>query len=295
MTFQQRDYAVVTAVRDEARNLPRLARALARQTVPPAAWVIVDNGSSDDTADVGRELQLRHPWIRLVQLEDDSPMARGAPIVRAFHRGLEELGPLPTYVVNVDADVSFDPDFFERLLTAFSLDARLGIASGTCFEREEGEWRQRHVTGTTVWGATRAYRSECLGDVLPLEERLGWDGLDEFKANARGWRTRTLTDLPFRHHRREGERDGSRIRARRAQGEAAWYMGYRPWYLLLRAMHHMRRDPAAIGMVLGYAHAAAHRAPQSQDVDVRRYVRNQQGVQRLRDRVREARGRRPAT
>ena len=164
--------------------------------------------------------------------------------MRALQAGIAALAPEPPeIVVNVDADISMEADYFERLLERFDADSSLGIASGSAFELQRGSWQQRYVTGTTVWGASRAYRWECLQELLPLEERVAWDGVDEFKANARGWRTTAFEDLPFRHHRREGERDGSAWRARRNQGDAAYYLGYRPWYLVLRAL--VERSPRA--------------------------------------------------
>ena len=191
---------------------------------------------------------------------------RGAPIVRSLHAAIEELSAdPPDFVVNVDADISFEPDYFARLLDRFDADPSLGIASGSAFELQDGDWRQRHVTGSTVWGASRAFRWACLQEILPFEERVAWDGIDEFKANARGWRTLAFEDLPFKHHRREGERDGA-WRARRNQGHAAYYVGYRPWYLVLRSLFNARREPAALGMIAGYAAAVVRREPRSHDV-----------------------------
>ena len=189
-------YVCLTPARDEAANLPRLAASLAAQTVRPRRWTVIDNGSRDGTAAVVRGLARRHPWIALLEVEGDPSPVRGAPIVRALHAGIAAIEDPPDVVVNLDADISFDPDYFARLLARFVDEPALGITSGTCYERENGEWRQRHVTGTTVWGASRAWRWECLQQVLPLEERLGWDGIDEFKANARGWSTRTCSTSP---------------------------------------------------------------------------------------------------
>jgi len=148
------------------------------------------------------------------------------------------------------------------------------------------------VTGSTVWGASRAYRWECLQELLPLEERVAWDGVDEFKANSRGWRTVAFEDIPFRHHRREGERDGTAWRARANQGAAAYYLGYRSWYLVLRALWNARREPAALGMVWGFAASAARRAERSSDTAARAYLRRQQSPRNLRRRAFEASGRR---
>jgi biofilm PGA synthesis N-glycosyltransferase PgaC len=284
-------YAVITPVRDEAENLPRLAASLAQQTVLPCRWLIIDNGSTDGTPAIAEELSSMRSWISTLSVPGEATAIRGRPIVRALHAGLAALDEPPDIVVNVDADVSMDRQYFEQLLEAFARDPRLGIASGSGWERRGAQWRQRHLTGSTVWGATRAYRWACLQDVLPLEERLGWDGIDEFKANARGWRTATLTDLPFRHHRAEGHRDGGRHRVRAEHGRAAHYMGYRFSYLILRALFHAPREPAALAMIAGYSSAALRRQQRCPDAAARAYVRRQQSLRLLPLRAREVLGR----
>ena len=287
-----RSYAVVTPARDEADNLPKLAASLATQTVPPVAWNIVDNGSTDGTLEVAHELEAEYPWIHVLTLPGTTVADRGGPVVRALQAGIAALDDAPEIVVNVDADITFEPDYFEGLLGKFDDDRSLGIASGSAYELRRGRWEQRFVTGNTVWGASRAYRWRCLQQLLPLEERVAWDGVDEFKANARGWRTAAFEELPFRHHRREGQRDGTAWRARANQGNAAHYLGYRPWYLVLRALWNARREPAALGMIWGYAAAAATRAPRIADPDARAYLRRQQSPRNLRRRALEAAGRR---
>jgi glycosyltransferase involved in cell wall biosynthesis len=283
---------VVTPARDEAANLPRLASCLAGQTCPPMTWVIVENGSSDGTLELARDLSAEHPWVRVISLPGSSSADRGAPVVRALNAGIRALTEPPEVFVNVDADISMEPDYFERLLAKFRADPSLGIASGSAYELRRGTWEQRYVTGSTVWGASRAYRWECLHDVLPFEERVAWDGVDEFKANARGWRTVAFEELPFRHHRREGERDGTPWRARRNQGQAAYYLGYRPWYLVLRALWHTRREAAALGLIFGYAQAAWRQEPTNSDARARAYLRGQQSIRKLPQRLLEAAGRR---
>ena len=280
-------YAVVTPVRDEADNLGRLAESLAAQTTLPDAWVVVDTGTTDGSQRVVDGLARAHPWVTAIDLDGDPQLARGGPIARAFEAGLAELGDLPDVVVKLDADLSFEPDYFERLLAEFDADARLGLASGTCFELTEGRWLERRVTAGTVWGASRAYRGACLRELLPLHRGMGWDGIDEARAAARGWTTRTFRDVPFRHHRREGERDGSQRAARAAQGRAAFYMGYRFSYLALRAVHHARRDPAAFAMIGGYLGAALRRQPRCDDETVVRYMRERQRLRALPRRARE--------
>jgi hypothetical protein len=120
---------------------------------------------------------------------------------------------------------------------------------------------------------------------------MGWDGLDELKANTRGWRT-CILDIPFFHHRKVGARDGAPTSRWRAQGEGAWFMGYRFWYLALRSLHHARRDPAAIAMIAAYLRCAVRRSERYSDRDVRDYLRAQQQFRRLPFRMLEALGRR---
>jgi glycosyltransferase involved in cell wall biosynthesis len=274
-------YAVVTPVRNDAENLRRVARCLAAQTALPAAWMIVDAGSDDETPDVIAALAAEHPWV--ATCTSDS-------ILAGFNAGAAALETLPEFVVKLDADVSMGDDYVERLLGAFAEDPELGIASGACHERVDGEWRLLHVTGDHVWGVTRAYRHGCLADVSPLEERLGWDGIDEIKAALRGWRTRTVHDLPFYRHGRADERGASRASAWSAIGDASHYLGYRPGYLLLRALNNARRERAALAMITGYAGAALRRRERCPDEEVRSFIRSGQSLRRLPQRVREALG-----
>ena len=295
------NYAVITPAHNEAENLRRLVSSLESQTRAPQTWVIVDDRSTDETSGVVAEFARRHPtWITSISsppderpewLEVESGRRAGRDVL-AFRLGIEALPTLPDVVVKVDADVSVEPDFFEQLLAAFSNDATLGIASGTCVENAGGEWVERYVTGDHVWGATRAYRTACLRAIWPLELRLGWDGIDQLRANALGWTTATLRQLPFRHHRPEGSREGSQTRAWQAQGWAAHYMGYRPSYLIVRALHHARREPSALAMIGAFVSSAVRREPRLDDLLVRRQLRRQQRLRELPQRIREASGHR---
>jgi glycosyltransferase involved in cell wall biosynthesis len=290
--MKSRQYVVVTPARDEADNLPRLAASLAAQTLLPQAWYIVENGSSDNTLEFARGIAAEHKWVRVLSLPGSPTANRGAPVVRALQAGIAAIVDPPEILVNVDADISMERDYFERLLAKFDADPSLGIGSGSAYELRKGGWEQRFVTGSTAWGASRAYRWACLEELLPFEERVAWDGLDEFKANVRGWRTRAFEDLPFRHHRREGERDGATWKVRSNEGRTAHYLGYRPWYLVLRALWHARREPAALAMIAGYIGAAARGARRNNDEASRAYLRQQQSLRNLRRRAFEAAGRR---
>jgi poly-beta-1,6-N-acetyl-D-glucosamine synthase len=284
-------YAAVSPVRSEAANLRRIAECMARQTVLPTRWIIVDNGSTDSTSDVIGELERDLDWVRGMSIPGAARALPGSPVVRAFHAGLELLPEeWPDVVVKLDVDTTFEPDHFEGLLAAFGTDASLGIAGGVCLEERDGEWRPTHVTSNHVRGAVRAYRRVCLRDVLPLEDGMGWDGVDELKAQSRGWDTRIVPHLSFRHHRPVGARDGGTHLRRLAEGRGAHYMGYRPSYLVARCLYHARRDPGALAMLVGYVDSAVRRRPVLDDPAAVGHLREKQRLRALRQRAREARG-----
>jgi biofilm PGA synthesis N-glycosyltransferase PgaC len=285
-------YALVTPVRDERENLQRLAASIAAQTTPPEEWIIVDNGSSDGTLELVSALEQSHRYIRVLSTAPTPTAEPGAPIVRAFHAGLAALTIRCDVVVKLDGDVSFDPDYFERILAAFAQDEHLGIASGECLEERAGTWIVKPVTAGHARGATRAYRRECLEAVIPLPERLGWDTVDEVKANVLGWTTGTLPGICFYHHRPVGARDGAPWSRWVRQGSGAHYLGYRFPYLLARTLHRALRNPAAIGMLVGYAGAAARRTKRHSDASVIEHLRRRQSLGQLPFRLREALGRR---
>jgi glycosyltransferase involved in cell wall biosynthesis len=275
-------YAVVTPARNEEVNLARLGAAMVAQTHLPVVWVVVDDGSTDSSLEVVAGFAASHPWVESMQrpaaVRDES-LADGRRKARdldAFLLGAVPLRERVDVIVKVDADIDFEPDYFERLIGEFEADPLLGIASGTCYEQESGEWVRRTKAESTVWGASRAYRSDCLADLMALEPCMGWDGLDEVSVQLRGLRTQTFVDIPFRHNRPEGGRELSSLHQGEALGAAAWYMGYRPTYITLRALYRARQEPAAIGMLYGYFRNAVRRVPQCPNRELVRAVRARQ-------------------
>ena len=285
-------YALVTPTRNDAANLGRLGACLAAQTVLPTEWIIVENGSSDDTAAVADSLALQLPWARALHTPGERVAVRSVPIVHAFNAGLRELRCDSDIVVKLDSDVTMASDYFARLLAAFSSEPSLGMTSGICHEKTNDGWEPLYGTRSFVWGACRAYRRACLADVLPLEEHEGWDDIDALKARLRGWKVGSINDLPLRHHRTTGTRDGT-IRNWTSQGETAHYLGYRPTYLVLRALYRAWRQPRRLAMIWGFVHATAAGWSQCPDAEVRAFMRREQSPFRLGRRARESLGRDP--
>jgi biofilm PGA synthesis N-glycosyltransferase PgaC len=262
-------YAVVSPVRDEAEHLARTAEALLGQTHRPAAWVIVDDGSSDDTPAIAARYAAAHDWIEVVSAEDRHERARGAPIVRAFNRGRRALTVEPDVLVKLDGDVYLPPHYFDWVCHVFARDPRAGIVGGVTYvPSADGRWQRDSVNLDTLRGVAKAYRVACLDDIGGLPESMGWDGIDEFAARARGWHVHVLTELSILHYRPRGARQRW-WKARWEEGRANHYMGYRPAFLAVRAVKQMlvQSPPLLGGLVLatGFAWSSLTRRPRHAD------------------------------
>jgi glycosyltransferase involved in cell wall biosynthesis len=277
-------YAVITPARNEAAHLDAAARSLMTQTHRPLEWVVVDDGSTDGTRAIAERLASEHDWIRTIVLPADHPRARGAPIVRAFQIGREALHHRPDITVKLDADLTLPDAYFEAIAATFAREPRAGIVGGVIYEQRGEEWRRGHISAHNVTGAAKAYRTECLEAIGGLHPAMGWDGIDEYAARARGWEVRVLEDLPIRHHRRRGARQRW-YRARWEEGNAAHFMGYRPTFLAVRTAYRMivEHPPVLGGLVLAaaYLDGRLRRRPQVDDPQARAALRAEQ-VRRLR-------------
>src|SRR5206468_165052 len=140
--MQARPYAVVTPMRNEAAHLGNLAESLREQTAAPRVWVVVDNGSTDDTPAVAALLAAEDHWIRVVSAPSAASAERAVPIVHAFEAGIAALDP-DVDVAKVDGDITLPPNYFERLLRELERDPRIGLLSGTGHEQEDGRWVER--------------------------------------------------------------------------------------------------------------------------------------------------------
>ncbi len=254
---RQLRYIVITPARDEEKHLPRLAQCMVRQRLQPERWVIVDDGSSDSTAEIGSSLALQHPWIKLVCLPDRGRRQRGPGVVRAFYAGYEAVMHIPhEALAKLDADTSFDDDTFARLLGSMSVDPRLGICGGgLLIEDNNGRWMaDRMLPVTFVRGPMKVYRRSCfqaIGGIVPFK---GWDGIDDIKAMTLGWVVRREDDVMVKHHRYLGDATGI-IRSSFENGFGGHYMGSLILYNLFEAAQFACRRPylvRGLAMLAGY-------------------------------------------
>ncbi len=276
---------LVTPTRDEAPHIETIVRAVAAQTRPPDRWVIVDDGSSDGTAERVAALARDVPFLRLVRTPPgftaagrDRLAAAAAP--RAFNFGLAAAGGPDgyTHIGKLDGDTELGRDYLERLLVRFARDPRLGIAGGVRLEPDgHGGWRTLAIPREHVPGALKLYTRECLAAIGGMAELLGWDAIDEIYARMHGFATRSFPELQTRHHRPWGTADG-RLRGRVRYGHASYAARQDPLWVTLKAVKVARLPPVGLSgaaYLYGYGRAWARRAPRVEDEAFARFVRRE--------------------
>ena len=276
----KQNYVVVTPARDEERTIELTVRSMLAQTIPPLRWVIVDDGSTDRTRElIGRHLASA-PWIEVVARGDRGFRALGGGVIDAFNEGLAKVSELPfDFVVKLDADLSFEPEYFENLLKRFDADPKLGMASGKTFLVEDGVRKIEWCPDEHVRGPAKMYRRACFEAIGGLEVRRGWDMIDETRAQMLGWSTRSFIEEPLIHHRPIDGRQANVLRSRFEMGALYHFLGYHWLYMLVRSVRSALQDfPRGTGgaaLLLGYLRAALTGAPRF-DADYVAWVRKQQ-------------------
>lgn len=275
---KQTAYAVITPVRNEAEFIEKTIQSMINQTVKPVAWVIVNDGSTDETAEIiGRYLN-RHPWIKLVNLDDRGIRQRGKGVVEAFYAGYQTLTHPYDFIVKLDGDLSFEPAYFETIINRFLANPQLGIGGGSVYEKLDGIHWTRDSTQDHVRGPTKVYRKTCFDEIGGLMPALGWDGIDEWIARSRGWEVQSFLDLQVLHYRVTGAATGA-LKSKVEQGYGAHYMGYHPLFIIARGIRYMAKPPYLIGglaMIYGFFFARLRGLERYSDKQVIRYVRRTQ-------------------
>jgi len=259
------DYVVITPARNEAASLELTIGSMLAQTVLPLRWVIVSDGSTDGTDDIVTRYARQYPWIELIHLPARSERDFAAK-VRAFNAGLERV-PAMSYdvVVSLDADITFDPDYFSFLLGKLAAHPELGLV-GTPFRELTGEtYDYRFVSVEHVSGACQVFRRSCfesIGGYVPIRGG-SIDHVAVITARMKGWKTRTFTEKCCIHHRRIGTAKHGPVAAKFRVGLKDYAVGNHPLWELCRVVRQAMLPPRCIGglaLGAGYAWALVRRA-----------------------------------
>jgi poly-beta-1,6-N-acetyl-D-glucosamine synthase len=278
-------YIIISPVRNEGKRLGLTIESVVGQSVRPAEWIIVDDGSTDDSPQILSEAARQHPWIRSIRRADRGARKPGTGVIEAFYDGYQTISAKEwDFIVKMDGDVSFERDYFEKCFAEFASDKTLGIGGGLVCKPNDRNPVPESPNDPVfhVRGATKIYRRECWDAIGQLIRAPGWDTLDELKANMLGWTTRTFQHVRLLHHKFAGSADGAWVNWVK-NGMANYIVGYHPVFMLAKSMNRLREKPygvAGAGLLFGFCSGYLKRVPQIEDKELIKFLRREQ-IKRL--------------
>jgi biofilm PGA synthesis N-glycosyltransferase PgaC len=244
-------YVLITPARNEAQFIELTLKSVVAQTLRPCKWVIVSDGSTDGTDDIVSKYTAAHPWIELVR-QPEREQRNFAGKAMAFGAGYSRLHDLEYQVIgNLDADISFDANYFSFLLSKFAEDPQLGVA-GTPYREGNATYDYRFNSLEHVSGACQMFRRECfeaIGGYRQVKSG-GIDLIAVLTARSRGWRTQTFTEKFCSHHRSMGSAQHTGFRERIHRGRMDYLLGSHPGWEVFRSIYQMKKKPYFIGGLL---------------------------------------------
>jgi hypothetical protein len=279
VTDPDRAYVLISPCRNEAGHMHRTLDSVVAQSLRPALWVVVDDGSTDETPAILAEYATRHDWIRIVQKPDRGHRAVGPGVIEAFYAGLDavDLSRFP-YLCKLDLDLDLPPRYFETLIERMEADPRIGTCSGQPYVRRGGKLVSERRGDEMSVGMTKFYRRDCFADIGGFVREVMWDAIDCHKARQMGWIAVSwdVPDLRFEHLRPMGSSEVSIYEGRRRHGRGQWFMGSDPLFYLATCIFRMAEPPFVLGglaMLQGYLGAWWSGRPQYDDTALRAFIR----------------------
>jgi len=273
-------YALITPARNEAAFIELTIKSMIGQTYAPLKWIIVSDGSTDQTDEIVSRYIGSHPWIELVRMPERKER-HFAGKVNAFKAGYERLSGLGVEIIgNLDADVSFEPKLFEFLIERMAENPKLGVA-GAPFREGGFQYDYRFSNIENVWGGCQLFRRECyeaIGGYMPLKGGC-IDHVAVLSARWHGWQTRTFTENVCMHHRQMGTAVQGALRAKFKLGAKDYTVGNHPAWELARVIYQLKNRPAVLGGVslgLGYLWSFVRRAEVPLSAELVAFVQREQ-------------------
>lgn len=281
---------LISPCRNEARYMRRTLDSVAAQTLTPALWIVVDDGSTDDTPRILGEYQARLPWLRVVSRPDRGVRSVGPGVIDAFYAGLE-CATLDDFdfVCKLDLDLVLPERYFERLVERMEEDPRLGTCSGKAYycpdrpaQAQFGDTLVSEAIGDEMSvGASKFYRVTCFRQIGGFVRQVMWDGIDCHRCRLLGWKACSWDDpdLRFLHLRPMGSSHGGLWTGRMRHGAGQHFMGTSLPFLTASALYRIVRRPYVIGglaMWWGFVRAMLARTPRYDDLEFRSFLRRYQ-------------------
>jgi biofilm PGA synthesis N-glycosyltransferase PgaC len=277
-------YLLISPCRDEARYLRRTLDSVAAQSMLPALWIIVDDGSADETPAILADYAGRLPYLRVVRRKDRGGRQVGPGVIEAFYSGLETVNLDDfDYICKLDMDLDLPVRYFELLIERMESSPRVGTTSGKpWFIHPQSGAMVPEVCGDEMSvGMTKFYRVACFKEIGGFVRQVMWDGIDCHRCRMLGWiaESRDLEPIRFVHLRPQGASHKGIWTGRLRAGFGQYFMGTSPLYYLAVAVYRLPSHPAVIGsaaMLWGYVRSWLKGVPRYEDPEFRRFLRRYQ-------------------
>ena len=286
MEHENYRYVLITPARNEEAFIETTIQSVIAQTRLPEKWIIVSDGSTDRTEAIVTKYAERYEWMELITMPSHSDR-HFASKVHSFNRGYEVVKKEKYDIIgNLDADISFDREYFDFLLKKFEGNDRLGVA-GTPFIEGGQHYDYRFTNIEHVSGACQLFRRECfeeIGGYIPIKSG-GIDWVAVTTARMKGWKTRTFTEKTCLHHRKIGTGSSNAIMTWVRLGCKDFSLGNHPLWEILRTLYQMIKKPYIIGgtfLLFGFTWAGVKRVERPISNDLVQFIRKEQ-IQRLRN------------
>lgn len=280
--IMNRRYVLISPCRNEAQYMRQTLDTVIAQSIRPARWVIVDDGSTDATPRILAEYAARHDWIRIVTRSDRGRRAVGPGVIEAFYAGYQTIAPDDyEYLCKLDLDLRLPPRYFEGLMTRMEANPRIGTCSGKAYIEAGGRLvNERHGDETSV-GASKFYRVACFQELGGFVREVMWDGIDCHRCRMKGWIACSWDDpeLRFVHLRPMGSSQTGIFTGRMRHGFGQYFMGTGFVYMAASAVNRMLEKPYVLGglaMLWGWMKSALQRRQRFEDQEFRRFLRRYQ-------------------
>ena len=280
-------YVLVTPARNEAAYIELTLKSVVSQKIRPLKWVIVSDGSTDGTDEIVSKYLADNSWIELVRMPERKERHFAGKVL-AFNAGYAKVKEMQFDAIgSVDADASFDEDYFAFLLQKLAEDASLGLV-GTAFrETSGGPYDYRFVSIEHVTGICQLFRRQCFDEIGGYVPAKGGaiDRIANIAARMKGWKTRTFKEKMYFHHRRMSSAQQGRIKARFKDGAKDYAVGSHPIWELFRTVYQMTKGPFIIGglaLLSGYAWSFARNVQRPVSNEMVKFHRREH-MQRLKE------------
>jgi biofilm PGA synthesis N-glycosyltransferase PgaC len=281
MPFKSR-YVLISPCRNEAQFMRQTIDSVVAQSVTPTKWVIVDDGSTDETAAILAEYAARHGWISIVTRADRGHRAVGPGVVDAFYSGYQSIDRSAyDFVCKLDLDLLLPPRYFEILMQRMNSDPRIATCSGKSYIEQNGRLIfERHGDDTSL-GMTKFYRIDRFEEIGGFVREVMWDGIDCHLCRMHGWLACSWDepDLRFVHLRPMGSSQQSIYTGRMRHGYGQYFMGTGFFFLAASALSRLNQKPYVLGglaILWGWLKSAILRKPRYDNLEFRRFLRRYQ-------------------